>query len=152
MSGERIYFSHPLQKPAWSKNYFRFCLCLDGTQKLGKSRWWTKGQNVMSVGIFFLFLGWLGVGCFGLVWGFLFVCFRHYFYCSQKSVYDILQCLQFAAAYSLTHLYFPAKMDWVSWWKGGEKYVAAAFAWTHQNIPVQGIYFLKQLFCRARAV
>lgn len=85
---------------------------------------------------------WAGLGlgvlscvtCFA-VWGF----FRCCFYCFKKSISDILKYLQFAAAYFLHHLYFPAKTCWVFWWKGGDKYVA--FTWAHQKFPFAGHTF-----------
>lgn len=105
--------------------------------KAGQKPLVNEGKKFGVSGDFFFY--------FGVTWGWvlwadvgfcvLFI-FRHYFYCSPKSVYDILKCLQFSASYSLSCLYFPAKTDQVSWWKGGEKYVAAAFAWAHQKLPV----------------
>lgn len=67
---------------------------------------------------------WGFVFYFGVTWGWVlwadvgfsgFFIFRHYSYCSQESVYDILKCLQFSVSYSLTRLYFPARTDQVSW-------------------------------------
>lgn len=65
-----------------------------------------------------------------LVFFFLFIlfCLRRYLHCSWKSVHDILQCLQFAAAYFLTHLYILTKTLRPVEFSGGEKRVAAAFA------------------------
>jgi len=67
-------------------------------------------------GFFFIFgvtwgwVFWVGVELFLL----LFLIFLD-ITSSWKSVYHTLQCVQFAAACSLTHLYFPAKTDRVPW-------------------------------------